>query len=648
MGAPAAAFGPRGARLYDEAVPVLLALFGPKRGVRLDIDEQAILGRSSEADLQLVDGKVSRQHCRFTAKRGKLEVEDLGSHNGTFVNGERLKAPRQLAPGDEVAVGDSLFVVDGGGDAAVARFGDATLIVTPGSAAASTLAAEAGAQPGQETARLAAAAALAVELAGCRDLETAARAVLAAMERSLAPKRGFVLLWDAATSLARPLVGSAADATVSVSRTVLDLAARRRRGVAVEDAVEDRELRQARSVVRNQIRAVAVAPILLAGDVVGFLHVDRDRPAYVGEDAALLDCFASAFALAGHISSSGRRAARKAGVVAGGDRDQDATAPIGVSAPWRAALKIVEASASAGSTVLITGDSGTGKEEIASYLHRRSARAAGPFIAVNCGAIAESLAESELFGHEKGAFTGSVSARTGSIEAADGGTLFLDEVGELSPAIQVKLLRVVQERVFCRVGSTVPRRVDVRFVAATHRDLEADVRAGRFREDLFYRLAVIRVRVPALRERPEDIEPLARVLLARTALALGRRDVGIGDDALEALRGCRWPGNVRELANVLERALVLRPQGETGPLSADEVASSLDDAPRDAAQSTPASSSLASKVDALERTEIETALRRARGVKARAAQALGLSRPTLDKKMADLDIDVWRGGTGKR
>ncbi len=629
-------------------MPVLLALFGPKRGVRLEIDKQATLGRSSEADLQLVDGKVSRQHCRFTAKRGKLEVEDLGSHNGTFVNGERLKAPRQLAPGDEVAVGDSLFVVDGGGDAAVARFGDATLIVTPGSAAAPALAADAGAPPAQGTARLDAAAALAVELAACRDLETAARAVLAAMERSLAPKRSFVLLWDAAASLARPLVGSAADATVSVSRTVLDLAARRRRGVAVEDAVEDRELRQARSVVRNQIRAVAVAPILIAGDVAGFLHVDRERPAYTAEDAALLDCFAAAFALAGHIPSSGRRAATgKTGAAAAGEGGGDAGpgAPIGVSAPWRAALKIVDAAAPAGSTVLINGDSGTGKEEIASYLHRRSARAAGPFVAVNCGAIAESLAESELFGHEKGAFTGSVSARTGSIEAADGGTLFLDEVGELSPAIQVKLLRVVQERVFCRVGSTVPRRVDVRFVAATHRDLEADVRTGRFREDLFYRLAVIRVRVPALRERPEDVEPLARALLARAALALGRRDVGIGDDALEALRGWRWPGNVRELANVLERALVLRPPGETGPLSADEVASSLDDGPpREAA---PAAASLASKVDALERTEIETALRRARGVKARAAQALGLSRPTLDKKMADLDIDVWRG-TGKR
>ena len=625
---------------------VLLALFGPKRGVRLEIDKQATLGRSSDADLQLVDGKVSRLHCRFTIAAGGLEVEDLGSHNGTYVNGEKLTAARALAAGDEVAVGDSLFLVDGDADAAAARFGDATLIVTPGSAPAEMGHAGAGqapapvsaAAPTSESPRLAAASALAVELAGCRDLESAARAVLAAMEKALAPKRGFVLLWDGGQALARPLVGRSDDATVSISRTVLELAARRRRAVAVEDAVEDRVLRQARSVVRNQLRAVAVAPVLVGGEVAGFLHVDRDRPQYAADDAALLDCFASAFALGGHLRPPAPAVPDDAGRPGGAGAD----APIGVSASWRAALRVADASAPATSTVLITGESGTGKEEIAGYLHRRSRRAAGPFVAVNCGAIAETLAESELFGHEKGAFTGSTGSRTGSIEAADGGTLFLDEVGELPAAIQVKLLRVVQERVFCRVGSTIPRRVDVRFVAATHRDLEADVRAGRFREDLFYRLAVIRIRIPPLRERPEDVELLARALLTRTAAALGRRDVGIADDALKALRGCRWPGNVRELGNVLERALVLRAPGTTGPITADEVAASLDDAqlpPAVAAGGT----TLASKVDALERAEIEAALRRARGVKARAAQALGLSRPTLDKKLADLDIDVWRG-----
>jgi len=616
-------------------VAVLLALFGPKRGVRLEIDAQATLGRSSEADLQLVDGKVSRLHCRFTVQHGdgRLQVEDLGSHNGTYVNGEKLTAARALAAGDEVAVGDSLFLVDGGADAAAARFGDATLIVTPGGTASE--AAPAALPPTPDGARLAAAAALAIELAGCADLEAAARAVLAAMEKALAPKRGFVLLWDRAQALARPLVGRSDDATVSISRTVLELAARRKQAVAVEDAVEDRVLKQARSVVRNQLRAVAVAPVLVGGEVVGFLHVDRASPRYAAEDAALLDCFAAAFALGGHL-----RAPAPAPAAASGARPPLADAPIGVSASWRDALRVADASAAATSTVLITGESGTGKEEIAAYLHRRGARGGGPFVAVNCGAIAETLAESELFGHEKGAFTGSTASRTGSIEAADGGTLFLDEVGELSAAIQVKLLRVLQERVFCRVGSTVPRRVDVRFVAATHRELEADVRTGRFREDLFYRLAVIRIKIPPLRERPEDVEPLARALLTRTAGALGRRDPGIADDALAALRGWRWPGNVRELGNVLERALVLRAPGATGPISADEVSASLDDTPSEPAAAT--GTTLASKVDALERAEIESALRRARGVKARAAQALGLSRPTLDKKMSDLDIDLWR------
>ena len=252
------------------------------------------------------------------------------------------------------------------------------------------------------------------------------------MEKALAPKRGFVLLWDGAQSLARPLVGRSDDATVSVSRTVLDLAARRRRAVAVEDAVEDRELRQARSVVRNQLRAVVVAPILVGGEVVGFLHVDRERPRYGADDAALLDCFASAFALGGTPARAGaprRRAARPTGRPGAPRRATRRSASAPAGGPRCASPTPARPPAS---TVLITGESGTGKEEIASYLHRRSPRAAGPFVAVNCGAIAETLAESELFGHEKGAFTGSTASRTGSIEAADGGTLFLDEVGELS------------------------------------------------------------------------------------------------------------------------------------------------------------------------------------------------------------------------
>jgi transcriptional regulator with PAS, ATPase and Fis domain len=250
------------------------------------------------------------------------------------------------------------------------------------------------------------------------------------------------------------------------------------------------------------------------------------------------------------------------------------------------------------------------------------------------------IAESELFGHERGAFTGASGARAGQIEAADGGTLFLDEVGELSPAMQARLLRVLQERAFSRVGSTVCRRVDLRLVTATHRDLEAAVREGRFRQDLYYRLAVVRIPLAPLRERPEDLGPLSAALLARVAARLGRRAPTIDGAAVALLARWPWPGNVRELGNVLERALVLRAPGADGPLTAEELHVALGEPPP-APPGAPGGT-LANKVAALERVEVEAALRRARGVKSRAAQLLGLSRPTLDKKIADLDIDLWR------
>jgi transcriptional regulator with GAF, ATPase, and Fis domain len=633
-------------------VPVLLALFGPKRGVRLEIGEAgAVLGRSSEADVQLVDSKVSRQHCRFAMEPGAdpsaLRVEDLGSHNGTYVNGERIEGPRLLAPGDEIAVGDSLFVLDGGGDVVPALFGDATLVVAPGAPVVEPPARQPETS-GSAAAGVSTVSALAAELARCADLESAARAVLAAMERALNPRRAFVLAWDGARGLARPLVGRSEGAAVSVSRTVLELAARRRRAVVLEDAVEDRELGQARSVARHQLRAVLVAPILdgAAGSagVIGFLHADRPGPPYRPEDGELLDCFAALFAL---HQGRPRRAE-----TATGARPADGPDPIaGTSPALLAAVRTAAAAAATPSTVLITGESGTGKEEIARFIHARSARAGGPFVAVNCGAVPEGIAESELFGHERGAFTGASSARPGKIEAADGGTLFLDEVGELPPAIQVKLLRVLQERAFYRVGSTVLRRVDLRVVAATHRDLDAAVRERRFRDDLFYRLAVIRLHLPPLRDRAEDIAPLAHALLARVAAAIGRADPGLTPGALAVLGRWPWPGNARELGNVLERALVLRaPPGATGPLTADEMAAALGAPAAAASEPTaagaPASLSLADKVAALERAEIEAALRRARGVKSKAAQALGLSRPTLDKKIADLGIDLWREPDG--
>jgi len=208
-------------------------------------------------------------------------------------------------------------------------------------------------------------------------------------------------------------------------------------------------------------------------------------------------------------------------------------------------------------TVLLLGESGTGKEVTAQMLHRESRRSGGPFVAVNCAALSETLLESEVFGHEKGAFTGATTARRGRFELADGGTLFLDEVAELRPQLQAKLLRVLQEQRFERVGGTRTLEVDVRLVAATNRDLGGEMKSGRFREDLYHRLAVFPVRLPPLRERPGDVVPLAQHLLARIARQLGRPILELDDRAQTALVGYAWPGNVRELANALERAAIL-------------------------------------------------------------------------------------------
>ncbi len=218
---------------------------------------------------------------------------------------------------------------------------------------------------------------------------------------------------------------------------------------------------------------------------------------------------------------------------------------------------MIEQVAPSKASVLITGESGTGKELVAQAIHEHSPRAAAPFVKLHCAALAETLLESELFGHEKGSFTGAVGRREGRFKQADGGTLFLDEIGEISPAIQVKLLRFLQERTFERVGGNETIKVDVRIIAATNRDLAGEVAAGKFREDLFYRLNVVNIDMPPLRARPSDLLPLANHFLARFAKENGKRIEGFAEDALARITSYRWPGNIRELENVIERAVVL-------------------------------------------------------------------------------------------
>jgi DNA-binding NtrC family response regulator len=290
-------------------------------------------------------------------------------------------------------------------------------------------------------------------------------------------------------------------------------------------------------------------------------------------------------------------------------------------------------------TVLVRGESGTGKELVAQALHARSPRRGRPFVAVNCAAISRELVESELFGHEKGAFTGADARRQGRFEVADGGTIFLDEIGDMPAETQAKVLRVLQERSFERVGGTRPLQVDVRVVAATHRNLEEEARRGRFREDLYYRLKVVEIELPALRERPEDIPALAHRFLERCTARLGRDKKRLSEAALARLARHAWPGNVRELQNAIEQAAVLAPGPE---IEADDLhlPEGLGTGPAAASPSGSQSFAEAKRrtVESFERDWLLAALRRHGGNISRTAEAIGMVRQSLQQKIRELDL----------
>jgi DNA-binding NtrC family response regulator len=303
-------------------------------------------------------------------------------------------------------------------------------------------------------------------------------------------------------------------------------------------------------------------------------------------------------------------------------------------------LRLVEKAAPTDSTVLVTGESGTGKEVVARLLHARSGRRTGPFVDVNCGALAPTLVDAELFGHEKGAFTGADKRREGKLELAKGGTLLLDEVGELALDAQVKLLRVLEERKLVRVGGKDEVAVDARLVTATHRDLEQLVKEGKFRQDLFYRLEVIRIHVPPLRERKADILPLARLFLGRFRQRTGRAVEGFSPDAERRLLEHAWPGNARELRNVVERAVVL---GEGTTVGADDVyiphaADSADAPPAPAVSSDSAPLGPPPSLAEVEKKAVERALRYVSWNKTKAAEILGIRRPTIYEKIKLYDL----------
>jgi len=309
--------------------------------------------------------------------------------------------------------------------------------------------------------------------------------------------------------------------------------------------------------------------------------------------------------------------------------------PVGTSRAWQEVLRLAETVAPTDSTVLITGESGTGKEVIARYIHELSRRGDADFASINCGALPESLLESELFGHVKGSFTGAVKDKSGLFTAAAGGTFFLDEIGETTPATQVKLLRVLQHREVIPVGATDPQPIDVRLVAATNRDLEEEIKRGSFRSDLFYRLNVIALHLPPLRDRRDDIPLLAESFLARSGEQRNEATKRLTTDAAEALQEYAWPGNVRELENALERAVIL---SSGGTIDVDALPERITERKVEplVAERTPANPSL----ETIERAYILWVLQSEGGNKSRAAEVLGIDPSTLYRKLSRFGVEA--------
>jgi Nif-specific regulatory protein len=410
------------------------------------------------------------------------------------------------------------------------------------------------------------------------------------------------------------------------SRTVTGRVLRHNVAILCHDVEQDAALRDADSVRVAATSSLLAVPLSSGEEILGVLCCDtRERHGFTEHHLDLLTAMAGIASLAFENVRHLEWVHRLRRLEAEPHRHD----LVGESPPMKRLFKLVTQVAKADSTVLIRGESGTGKELTARAIHQASPRADAPFLAVNCATLSETLLESELFGHEKGAFTGAVARKIGKLEAAHTGTLFLDEVGEIAPPLQAKLLRVLQEREFERVGGTRPIQVDIRLLAATNRDLEAAIREGRFREDLYYRLDVITVTLPPLRERRGDIPLLASHFAERHARRLQGGAVGFSPAARRALTAYHWPGNVRQLSNVVERALVL---GEDEMIRSDDLPDEVleaDDKPPGDFQAT---------VLETKKKLILSAFRDAGGDHREAARILGLHVNSLHRLIRNLKL----------
>ncbi|HEY4490758.1 MAG TPA: sigma 54-interacting transcriptional regulator, partial [Acidobacteriota bacterium] len=387
------------------------------------------------------------------------------------------------------------------------------------------------------------------------DPQSLQRKLLELIFEVLPAERGAILLTDGRSYALNK--SSRSEQSFHVSCSITDHVIRERIAILGNDIQQSEKFGDSSSLIAARIYSLLCVPLVVFENVLGTLYLDTIDPNTLFDEGDLQLITAIAGIAAVAINNAGQmewlieenRRLQTAGNIEHG--------MIGESPAMRKVYDFIAKAAPTDSTVLLYGESGTGKELAARAIHLNSRRTAKPFVPINCGALAETLLESELFGHEKGAFTGAIAQKKGKLEVADGGTVFLDEVSEMSPALQVKLLRVLQEREFDRVGGTRPIRVDVRLIAATNKNLEEVVKAGTFRNDLYYRLNVVTLMMPPLRDRREDIPLLASYFALKCSKKVQRRIKGISPEARETLMHYDWPGNVRELENAIERAVVL-------------------------------------------------------------------------------------------
>jgi transcriptional regulator with GAF, ATPase, and Fis domain len=387
--------------------------------------------------------------------------------------------------------------------------------------------------------------------------------------------KGFLILMEGGrldVKVARNLKKeNISDAVSQLSDAIVAKVVQARRPIIISDAMHDADFASSVSVMNLRLSSVMCVPLLERGNLLGLIYVGNDSVANLFEETNLevLTVFAAQASLIirnalvmNELKLDNRALHEKLEQLRFGEI-------VGSCPPMQEVFKKVAKIASTDISVLITGETGTGKELIAREIHLRSPRVKGPFISINCGAIPETLLESELFGHVKGAFTGAVANKQGKFHAADKGTLFLDEIGEMPLPLQVKILRALQEKVVVRVGDTRAEPVDIRIIAATNRELEAEIKSGRFREDLYYRLNVVNIHLPPLRERGDDILVIARYLLARYVPEYGNKVKGFSPNATVAMRKHPWPGNIRELENRLKKGIVLADKAFLGPEDLD-------------------------------------------------------------------------------